>query len=73
MVFYSGLRIEDNVIYTTGGRVLCITALGDSFTAAREIAYWELSRIKFFGCHYRHDIGLHVIGESPQNFVTNSL
>ena len=42
---------------TSGGRVLCVTALGDSIKIARARAYAALERIRFDGMQYRKDIG----------------
>lgn len=58
IVFHSGSRTEDNAIVTDGGRVLGITALGDTHEAAREKAYQNVARVSFEGAQYRKDIGL---------------
>ena len=42
---------------TSGGRVLCVTALGDKVKIAAERAYAVLDAIRFAGMHYRKDIG----------------
>ncbi len=42
---------------TSGGRVLCVTALGDSVKMARTRAYEAVDHIKFAGMQYRKDIG----------------
>lgn len=47
---------KDNII-TAGGRVLAVTATGDSLRSARESAYENLAKIKFPGLQYRKDIG----------------
>jgi phosphoribosylamine--glycine ligase len=56
-VFHAGTRLEGRNIVTNGGRVLCVTALGDSVKLARTRAYEALERIRFDGMHYRKDIG----------------
>ena len=56
-VFHAGTRLEDKTLLTSGGRVLCVTALGDSVRLARIRAYEALERIRFDGMQYRKDIG----------------
>lgn len=55
--FHAGTKYENGKYYTNGGRVLNITALGNSFQEARERVYGEIDRISFEGAHYRRDIG----------------
>ncbi|HJT79777.1 MAG TPA: phosphoribosylamine--glycine ligase [Chthoniobacterales bacterium] len=57
-VFHAGTRQTGNVIATSGGRVLAVTALGESLSAARAQAYKAVSCIEFEGCYYRRDIAL---------------
>ena len=45
----------------TGGRVLCVTALGDSVKLAQQQAYEHLSGIRLEGMQFRHDIGYRAI------------
>ncbi|MCI2811126.1 phosphoribosylamine--glycine ligase [Eoetvoesiella caeni] len=56
-VFHAGTRLEDGVVKTAGGRVLCVTALGDSVKRAQATAYQTVQRIQFEGRQYRSDIG----------------
>ena len=56
-VFHAGTRLEDRTLLTNGGRVLCVTALGDSVRMARSRAYEAVERIRFDGMQYRKDIG----------------
>jgi phosphoribosylamine---glycine ligase len=56
-VFHAGTRLEGKTVVTSGGRVLCVTALGDSVKMARTRAYEALERIRFDGMQYRKDIG----------------
>ncbi len=56
-VFHAGTRLEGKVPVTNGGRVLCVTALGDSVKMARTRAYEVVERIRFDGMQYRKDIG----------------
>ena len=58
VVFHAGTRTEDGKFYTSGGRVLGITAAGKHIPAAREAAYRNLEKIRFDGAHYRKDIGI---------------
>lgn len=56
-VFHAGTRAADGAVLTSGGRVLCVTALGDNLRAARSRAYEAVERIRFDGMQYRKDIG----------------
>ncbi len=56
-VFHAGTRLEGKGIVTNGGRVLCVTALGDSLRIARSRAYEAVASIRFTGMQFRHDIG----------------
>ncbi|MSQ60214.1 MAG: phosphoribosylamine--glycine ligase [Betaproteobacteria bacterium] len=56
-VFHSGTRNEEGRILTHGGRVLCVTALGDTVRVAQRRAYEAAGQIKFPGKHMRRDIG----------------
>lgn len=55
-VFHSGTRMNDKQLVTDGGRVLSVTALGDTIIDARRRAYQALEKIHFDGMHYRRDI-----------------
>lgn len=58
-VFHSGtIKDEDNKIYTNGGRVLTVCALGDTVKQARTFAYNRINRIDFEKMYYRKDIAL---------------
>jgi phosphoribosylamine--glycine ligase len=57
-VFHAGTRLENGEILTSGGRVLAVTALGETLTKARDLAYEAVGKIRFEGCHYRRDIAL---------------
>ncbi|MDB4040379.1 phosphoribosylamine--glycine ligase [Methylophilaceae bacterium] len=56
-IFHAGTALKNNKIYTTGGRVLGVTAKGDSLKLAQERAYDLIKDIKFKGMQYRTDIG----------------
>jgi phosphoribosylamine--glycine ligase len=55
-VFHAGTRLEKGLVLTDGGRVLGITALGDTLLEAKRNAYEAVSKIHFQGAFYRHDI-----------------
>src|ERR1700733_4009662 len=57
LVFHAGTREQEGRIVTSGGRVLGITALGDSVLSARRKAYDAVGMIEFDGCYFRRDIG----------------
>lgn len=60
-VFHAGSAVKDNEVITSGGRVLCVTALGDSVKMAQRRAYEIAGRIHFNGCQMRRDIGYRAI------------
>ena len=60
-VFHAGTVLENGKVYTNGGRVLCVTALGSSVLQAQQHAYALLKPIHWRGCFYRHDIGYRAI------------
>ncbi len=57
-VFHAGTRRENGRVVTAGGRVLAVTALGETVEKARARAYAAVARIDFEGAHYRRDIAL---------------
>jgi len=63
MVFHAGTQILDGKVVTSGGRVLCVTALGDSAKLAQQRAYEYLLGIQFDGMQFRHDIGWRAINK----------
>ncbi len=56
-VFHAGTRDTDGRVVTAGGRVLGITALGDSLAIAQQRAYAAVENIHWFGRQFRRDIG----------------
>ena len=54
--FHSGTRIDGGKLVTDGGRVLGVTAMGDTIAAAQKRAYEAMKKIRFEGMHYRTDI-----------------
>ena len=61
MVFHAGTAERDGKVFTSGGRVLCVTALGVTVKAAQQRAYEVLAPIQFDGMQYRRDIGWRAI------------
>ncbi len=61
MVFHAGTTEKDGQILTSGGRVLCVTALADSVRLAQQKAYQSASSIQFDGMQFRKDIGFRAI------------
>ena len=57
MVFHAGTELQEGVLRTSGGRVLCVTALGNNVRQAQQRAYDVARSIHFDGAQYRHDIG----------------
>ncbi|EOI1371727.1 phosphoribosylamine--glycine ligase [Serratia marcescens] len=60
-VFHAGTRLQDNDVVTSGGRVLCITALGDTVAQAQQRAYQLAEGIEWPGSFCRKDIGYRAI------------
>ena len=56
-VFHAGTKLDGSKVLTNGGRVLCVTALGDSFEDARDAAYELCGKIDFENKFLRRDIG----------------
>ena len=63
-VFHAGTRLDSGTLVTNGGRVLCVTALGDSLRIARSRAYEAIERIGYDGMQYRRDIGHRALKKS---------
>ncbi|KKW69009.1 phosphoribosylamine--glycine ligase [Lampropedia cohaerens] len=61
MVFHAGTVQDGDAIKTSGGRVLCVTALGDNVKQAQQRAYEVASKVHFDGEQYRKDIGYRAI------------
>ena len=60
-VFHAGTTLNDGKVYTNGGRVLCVTALGETVKFAQQQVYNIIDEIKFDGAQYRSDIGYRAI------------
>jgi phosphoribosylamine--glycine ligase len=57
VTFHAGTALEDGRLVVTGGRVLCVTALGDTVRAAQKLAYQAVDQVAFDGAQFRRDIG----------------
>ena len=55
-VFHAGTAVRDGRLVTNGGRILSVTATGDTVPEAREAAYAAVERIDFAGARYRRDV-----------------
>jgi phosphoribosylamine--glycine ligase len=60
-VFHSGTAAKDGATVTSGGRVLCVTALGQTVKLAQRRAYEAVSGVHFDGMQYRSDIGFRAV------------
>jgi phosphoribosylamine--glycine ligase len=60
-VFHAGTALIDGKVLTSGGRVLCVTALGETVKFAQQQAYKIVDEIKFDGAQHRTDIGYRAI------------
>jgi phosphoribosylamine--glycine ligase len=65
-VFQAGTALQDGRVVTSGGRVLCVTALGDTLLLAQRRAYQITEGIRFEGMQYRRDIGHRALGVRAQ-------
>ena len=63
-VFHAGTTSQGDQIVTNGGRVLCVTALGDDVEKAQKQAYQTIAQISWPDAYYRTDIGYRAIGRS---------
>ena len=65
-VFHAGTALKDGAVVTSGGRVLCVTALGATVGAAQKRAYETVRRIQWRGAQYRSDIGYRAIAREKK-------
>ena len=63
-VFHAGTRLDGNGLVTSGGRVLCVTALGDNLRIAQKRAYAAVDAIRFDGMQCRRDIGYRALRDA---------
>jgi len=64
-VFHAGTTMHNDAVLTSGGRVLCVTALGDNVKIAQKRAYEVVESIHFDGMQFRRDIGYRAVGRKP--------
>jgi phosphoribosylamine--glycine ligase len=69
-VFHAGTKRENEFVVTDGGRVLSVTALGDTLADAQRRAYEAIARIQFQGMHFRRDIASRAL--APANPVSSA-
>jgi phosphoribosylamine--glycine ligase len=60
-VFHAGTAERDGQVVTSGGRVLCVCALGDTVAQAQARAYAQVHAIRWDGAYYRNDIGYRAV------------
>jgi phosphoribosylamine--glycine ligase len=65
-VFHAGTRQQDGQVVTAGGRVLCVTALGESVSQAQQNAYELVKTIHWDKVYYRTDIGHRAIAREKR-------
>ena len=61
VVFHAGTKLVDGNVLTSGGRVLCVTALGETVKFAQQQAYQMIEDIQFDGAQFRTDIGYRAV------------
>jgi len=72
VVFHAGTARKGKDVVTAGGRVLGVTALGDSIQEAIDAAYAGVERISFEGAHWRSDIGARALQRAGRNSARES-
>jgi phosphoribosylamine--glycine ligase len=65
-VFHAGTKMQDGKLVTNGGRVLGVTALGETLADAQEKAYGAVAKIQFEGAYWRNDIADKAIADSQK-------
>jgi len=64
-VFHAGTELRDERLIVTGGRVLCVTALGETVRFAQHRAYQAVDEVQFEGAQFRRDIGWRALRGRP--------
>ena len=64
-VFHAGTALRDGRLIVTGGRVLCVTALGETVRFAQHRAYQAVDEVQFEGAQFRRDIGWRALRGRP--------
>ncbi len=65
--FHAGTRYDEGTVVTSGGRVLCVVALGDDVTEAQRRAYAGVAGISWQGAYHRTDIGYRALAREQGN------
>ncbi len=65
-MFHAGTKVSDGQVVTSGGRVLCVTALGDDIAGAQIACYKAADAISWDGMVMRRDIGWRAIARYSQ-------
>jgi phosphoribosylamine--glycine ligase len=71
-VFHAGTALRKGQVVTNGGRVLCVTGLGTSVTAAQKKAYDVVEQIRWDGVYYRRDIGYQAVAREMRTVNVKS-
>jgi phosphoribosylamine--glycine ligase len=66
-VFHAGTANKDGAVVTSGGRVLCVTALGDTVSQAQQHAYEAVEKITWEDAYYRTDIGYRAVAREQKS------
>jgi phosphoribosylamine--glycine ligase len=66
-IFHAGTALEHGAVVTSGGRVLCVTALGATVDAAQKRSYELVKKIQWRGVQYRTDIGHRAIAREQSS------
>ncbi|MGB6007064.1 phosphoribosylamine--glycine ligase [Castellaniella sp.] len=67
VTFHAGTTIQDGQLRTSGGRVLCVTALADSIRRAQQAAYDAVNQTLFEGRQFRRDIGWRALASNKRH------
>jgi phosphoribosylamine--glycine ligase len=67
ITFHAGTALQDDRLVASGGRVLCVTALGETVRAAQKRAYDAVDEVAFDGMQFRRDIGYRALGYRVEN------
>jgi phosphoribosylamine--glycine ligase/phosphoribosylformylglycinamidine cyclo-ligase len=70
VIFHAGTRVERGGVVSAGGRVLGVTARGNTLEDALQTAYRTVSTVQFEGMQYRRDIGAHVSATVPSAYAS---
>ncbi|WP_415902996.1 phosphoribosylamine--glycine ligase [Neptuniibacter sp. QD29_5] len=66
-IFHAGTKLDGENVVTAGGRVLCVTALGETVTEAQKRAYELLDKVSWEGAYFRKDIAYRAIAREQNS------